>query len=61
MIRAIFSELDDTLCNFDKAWNCALEETFRLLSKHQLDLSFRDFMKAFRITQAPVIEVQRMV
>ena len=38
MIKAVFFDLDDTLCNSDEAWSIATRETFQLLRKHYPDI-----------------------
>ena len=39
MIKAVFFDLDGTLCDSDTAWNIAVRETFQLLRKHEPDIS----------------------
>ena len=39
MIKAIFFDLDNTLCDSDSAWNIAVKETFQLFRKHFPDIS----------------------
>ena len=38
MIKAVFFDLDDTLCDSDAAWSVATRETFQLLRKHHPDI-----------------------
>ena len=38
MIKAVFFDLDDTLCNSDEAWSIAIRETFQLFRKHYPDI-----------------------
>jgi putative hydrolase of the HAD superfamily len=39
MIKAVFFDLDNTLCDSDTAWNIAVRETFQLFRKHEPDVS----------------------
>ena len=39
MIKAVFFDLDNTLCDSDSAWNIAVKETFQLLCKHEPKIS----------------------
>ncbi len=48
MIKAVFFDLDDTLCDSDAAWNVATKETFQLLRKHKPDVSEGTVTKAWR-------------
>lgn len=48
MIKAVFFDLDDTLCNSDAAWDIAIKETFQLLRKHEPDVSEAAITKAWR-------------
>ena len=47
MIKAVFFDLDGTLCDSDTAWSIAVRETFQLFSKHQPDISEEDLTKAW--------------
>ena len=47
MIKAIFFDLDGTLCDSDTAWNIATKETFQLLRKQEPDVSEEDITKAW--------------
>ena len=47
MIKAVFFDLDDTLCDSDTAWHIAVRETFQLLRKHAPDVSEETFTKAW--------------
>lgn len=48
MIKAVFFDLDDTLCNSDAAWDIAIKETFQLLRKHEPDVLEAAIIKAWR-------------
>ena len=39
MIKAIFFDLDNTLCNSDTAWNIAVRDTFQLFRRHEPSVS----------------------
>ena len=39
MIKAVFFDLDGTLCDSDTAWGIAVKETFQHLRKHAPDVS----------------------
>ena len=39
MIKAVFFDLDGTLCDSDTAWSLAEKETFQLLCKQYPDVS----------------------
>lgn len=39
MIKAVFFDLDETLCDSDTAWNIAVTETFQRLCEHEPDIS----------------------
>ena len=39
MIKAVFFDLDGTLCDSDTAWSIAQKETFQLLRKHHPNVS----------------------
>lgn len=39
MIKAVFFDLDGTLCDSDTAWNIAQRETFQLFRKHKPNIS----------------------
>ena len=47
MIKAVFFDLDGTLCDSDTAWCIAERETFQLLRKHYPDLSEAALTKAW--------------
>ena len=47
MIKAVFFDLDDTLCDSDTAWHIAVRETFQLLHKHAPGVSEDTFTKAW--------------
>ena len=47
MIKAVFFDLDRTLCDADTAWNIAQRETFHLLCKHYQDVSEETITKAW--------------
>ena len=42
MIKAVFFDLDGTLCDSDTAWSIAQRETFKLLHEHYPDVSEED-------------------
>ncbi len=48
MIKAVFFDLDDTLCNSDAAWDIATRETFQLLRKHEPSISEETITEAWR-------------
>ena len=39
MIKAVFFDLDNTLCASDTAWNIAVRDTFQILRQHYPDVS----------------------
>ena len=47
MIKAVFFDLDNTLCDSDTAWNIAVRETFQLLRKHEPEVSEEALTKAW--------------
>lgn len=47
MIKAVFFDLDNTLCDSDTAWNIAQSETFQLLHKQYPDISEETLAKAW--------------
>lgn len=47
MIKAVFFDLDDTLCDSDAAWSVATKETFQLLRKYYPDVSEEVITKAW--------------
>ena len=47
MIKAVFFDLDDTLCNSDAAWDIATKETFQLLCKQRPNVSEAAITKAW--------------
>lgn len=47
MIKAVFFDLDNTLCDSDTAWNIAVRETFQLFRKHEPDVSEETLTKAW--------------
>ena len=47
MIKAVFFDLDNTLCDSDTAWHIATEETFQLLRKYKPDVSEKTITKAW--------------
>ena len=47
MIKAVFFDLDRTLCDSNTAWNTAQRETFHLLCKHYQNISIRRLTKAW--------------
>ena len=48
MIKAVFFDLDGTLCDSDTAWHIATGETFQLLRKYEPDVSEKAITKAWR-------------
>ena len=47
MIKAVFFDLDGTLCDSDTAWSIAQSETFQLLRKQYPDISEETLAKAW--------------
>ena len=47
MIKAVFFDLDNTLCDSDTAWHIATTETFQLLRKYKPDVSEKAITKAW--------------
>ena len=47
MIKAVFFDLDDTLCDSDTAWHIAVGETFQLLCKRVPGVSEEAFTEAW--------------
>ena len=47
MIKAVFFDLDGTLCDSDTAWSIAQEETFQLLREHYPNVSEEVLTKAW--------------
>ena len=47
MIKAVFFDLDNTLCDSDTAWRLAVKETFDLFSKHEPEVSKEALTKAW--------------
>lgn len=45
MIKAVFFDLDNTLCNSDTAWNIAVGDTFQRFIKHEPKVSEETFTK----------------
>lgn len=48
MIKAVFFDLDGTLCDSDIAWDIAQRETFQLLRKHYPGVSEEALIEAWR-------------
>ena len=48
MIKAVFFDLDGTLCDSDTAWSIAEKETFQLLHEHYPNVSEEALTKAWR-------------
>ena len=48
MIKAVFFDLDGTLCDSDTAWSIAQRETFQLLHEHYPDVSEETLTEAWR-------------
>ena len=48
MIKAVFFDLDGTLCDSDTAWSIAQRETFQFLRKHYPDVSEEVLTEAWR-------------
>ena len=48
MIKAVFFDLDGTLCDSDTAWSIAQRETFQLLHEHYPDVSEEALTEAWR-------------
>ncbi len=47
MIKAVFFDLDNTLCDSDTAWDIAVRETFQIFCKHEPDVSEKTLTKAW--------------
>ena len=47
MIKTVFFDLDNTLCDSDTAWQTATRETFQLLRKREPDVSVEAITKAW--------------
>ena len=47
MIKAVFFDLDGTLCDSDTAWSIAVRETFQLICKHAPNVSEAALTKAW--------------
>ena len=47
MIKAVFFDLDNTLCDSDTAWSIATRETFQLLCKREPDVSVEAITKVW--------------
>ena len=48
MIKAVFFDLDGTLCDSDTAWDIAVKETFQLLRKHYPTVSEAALTRAWK-------------
>ncbi|MDE0325810.1 MAG: HAD hydrolase-like protein [Candidatus Poribacteria bacterium] len=48
MIKAVFFDLDGTLCDSDTAWNIAQRDMFQLLREHYPDVSEETLTAAWR-------------
>ena len=48
MIKAVFFDLDGTLCDSDTAWSLAVKETFQLLRKYYPNVSEKALTKAWK-------------
>ena len=48
MIKAVFFDLDETLCDSDTAWNIAVKETFQRLCEHYPNVSEEAITNAWR-------------
>ena len=48
MIKAVFFDLDGTLCDSDTAWNIAVKDTFQRLCKHYPTVSEAALTKAWK-------------
>ncbi len=47
MIKAVFFDLDNTLCDSDTAWSIAVRDTFQLFRKHEPGVSEEALTKAW--------------
>ncbi len=47
MIKAVFFDLDNTLCDSDSAWNIAVRDTFQLLRQRIPEVSQEELTKAW--------------
>ena len=56
MIKAVFFDLDNTLCDSDTAWHLATGETFQLLRKHEPDVSEAVITKVWRTVHQELFE-----
>jgi len=56
MIKAVFFDLDDTLCDSDTAWRIAVGETFQLLCKRVPGVSEEAFTKAWAMVHQKLFQ-----
>ncbi len=56
MIKAVFFDLDDTLCDSDTAWRIAVRETFQLLRKRVPAVSEEAFTKAWAMVHQELFQ-----
>ena len=56
MIKAVFFDLDDTLCDSDIAWRIAERETFQLLRKRVPGISEKAFTKAWAMVHQKLFQ-----
>ena len=56
MIKAVFFDLDDTLCDSDAAWRIAVRETFQLLCKRVPGVSEEAFTKAWAMVHQKLFQ-----
>ena len=47
MIKAVFFDLDNTLCNSDSAWNNAVKDTSQLFCRYMQEISLETFTNAW--------------
>ena len=56
MIKAVFFDLDGTLCDSDTAWSIAQRETFKLLHEHYPDVSEETLTEAWRTVNQKLLQ-----
>ncbi|MCG9134221.1 HAD family hydrolase [Candidatus Poribacteria bacterium] len=56
MIKAVFFDLDETLCDSDTAWNIAVKETFQRLCEHAPNVSEEAITEAWTAVHAKLFQ-----